>query len=344
MRLQNIYAALVMGQLVLGSASAFPEYPPLSDWEDFDTVVAESYGSLTNDAAVYPPTWFRFSFHTGFYLFDDSGDFASATNIWSSQPILGVPAWWVSVIETQAAERVWISIGVGDAGFRTNAVTEGFDPGDWVRDGYGAPPAHLAGLALDEWYAFRDRSRLILVMTFVASNDWPALQEAFAAAATNTPVTETPPPLAPADTNRLAFAGIEPGVSNAVIRLWLYSPERLLADLFCRDRLNAPSLWTLRGTLATTAPFDPWDCEMTGDTGFYHAARADVDTDGDGIPDGRETLAHGTDPEVADSDGDGISDFDEIYRDNTDPWNPDAEPPEVQIEAPAAGSREVVLP
>jgi len=50
-----------------------------------------------------------------------------------------------------------------------------------------------------------------------------------------------------------------------------------------------------------------------------------VDSDGDGIEDGEETLNTGTDPANPDSDGDGISDGAELNVTNTDPLNPDSD-------------------
>lgn len=67
--------------------------------------------------------------------------------------------------------------------------------------------------------------------------------------------------------------------------------------------------WTLE-TTSTVAPGMPagFDLMMPGSTRFYFAADAGVDSDGDGIPDAREKLLHGTDPLNPDTDDDGLPD------------------------------------
>ncbi len=297
----------------------------LASWDDFDAAVADGYAALTNSVGIYPPACFHFGAHAGFYTFDDAGELASVTNLFHPCAILGlVPAWQVSIIETQGAERVWITLGADGLGVRTNAVPAAFAPDAWVRDGYGQPPAHLTGPPLTLWYAVRDRSRVCLGMSLIASNDWPMLQAALAVAATNRTVDPlTRPPTAPADTNRLAFAGIEPANS----RLWLYTPLSEQVDLFSRTSLPpGAGPWTLLGTLDATAPFDAWEAAPTvAPSGFFHAARTVVDTDGDGLPDGREMLVFETDPSLTDSDDDGLEDRQELYLFASNPRDPDTD-------------------
>lgn len=52
---------------------------------------------------------------------------------------------------------------------------------------------------------------------------------------------------------------------------------------------------------------------------IYVVGRQDIDSDGDGLSDGRERLVHGTDPLLADTDGDGLTDVDEIHVHGTEP-------------------------
>lgn len=49
------------------------------------------------------------------------------------------------------------------------------------------------------------------------------------------------------------------------------------------------------------------------------------DTDGDGLIDGEEADGHGSSPTVTDSDGDGLTDGDEVRVWNTNPTNPDTD-------------------
>ncbi|MFA5629781.1 MAG: thrombospondin type 3 repeat-containing protein [Dehalococcoidales bacterium] len=71
--------------------------------------------------------------------------------------------------------------------------------------------------------------------------------------------------------------------------------------------------------------------DLSGTQGFFLAGDAEMDSDGDGIPDAREIYIHGTNRYLADSDGDGISDYDEIYLYRTDPLNNDVTMPAIVL-------------
>ncbi len=57
---------------------------------------------------------------------------------------------------------------------------------------------------------------------------------------------------------------------------------------------------------------------------MYAAGNADIDTDGDGIPDAREKYLYKTNPDLADTDGDGVNDGDEIAN-GTNPLQADSD-------------------
>lgn len=79
------------------------------------------------------------------------------------------------------------------------------------------------------------------------------------------------------------------------------------------------SNWNYRGTVNAICPFTESSLYSPFSTYFLIAARGDIDTDGDGIPDGMEKLQFHTNPNLWDSSGDGLSDWMKIYRYGLDP-------------------------
>lgn len=113
-------------------------------------------------------------------------------------------------------------------------------------------------------------------------------------------------------------------------------------DIFVQDAESGRILDTAGGWALAAADIElqgmeivDWTDGALGDAPgrYYMVARADVDTDGDGLPDARETYIHGTDPGNADTDGDGIPDGVEVAQ-STDPTVPD----EVLQAGPAGNS------
>lgn len=86
--------------------------------------------------------------------------------------------------------------------------------------------------------------------------------------------------------------------------------------LVAATNVSSPSQTTITWTDAGSAQRDKINLVFSR---MYLAARGDVDSDGDGIPDARETYVTGTSPTSADTDGDGLSDFAELYVYSTDP-------------------------
>ena len=305
--------------LALSVSAVFARTPRLlTSWDDLDAAVSETYDGLTNGACIYLPGPWSFGLAAGYRTFPPGSEISDATNLFTFSPRMGIPVWTVRAFETQAEARVWLYRGTDGSAFRTNPVPAAFDPRAWVRDAYGDPPAWLSPSGLDGWYADRDRSRMWLELTLIASNDWPLLQEARENAATNTPMPENPPPTLPTDTNRLAFAGIENTSGNSM-RLWMYTPVNPVpVDIFtCAALTGGP--WALAGSVEAGSAFEAWETPPKDGTAFFHAARGDTDSDGDGIADGRERLVFGTDPLACDSDGEGLSDREELYRYGTNP-------------------------
>ena len=68
---------------------------------------------------------------------------------------------------------------------------------------------------------------------------------------------------------------------------------------------------------------------------FYITGNADLDTDGDGLADGRETYVYGSKPDDQDSDDDGLDDDVEVGASPpTDPSNSDRQAPVISIVSP----------
>ena len=322
--MKETQVATVMCIVCLATASAFawPTPPSLATWDELDSLVADKYASLTNGAVIFPP-FFSFSLSAGFFSFAPEDEIAEVTNLFTAGNILGVPVWKLRITETQTMEQVWMYYGETRVeAIRTNAVTAGYNPVQWVEETYGTPPGWLSGDKLDQWYRERYRTRVSLQLTLIASNDWPLYMEAVRAAATNNPASQSSPPILPTDTNRLSFAGVEM-CGAQLLRLWLFSPSGLPSvDLFGSNVLPPVSnRWSFLGSAPAGYPFSTWDEPMNGVRGFYCAARNDLDSDGDGISDGREILVFLTRSDKADSDEDGLSDLEEVYRRET---NPDA--------------------
>lgn len=77
--------------------------------------------------------------------------------------------------------------------------------------------------------------------------------------------------------------------------------------------------WTLVTTTSPQSGLFHVQTLTTSSNCFYRAGNADIDTDGDGIPDDREQLLYGTEPLKWDTDGDGLSDYDELFTYFTNP-------------------------
>ena len=314
---------LLAGFLPPVPSNADPFRPEnLVSMRNLDGVVAEKYAGLTNWAFIYPPRttigtnvcFSQISLGCGWYTFSPEGDIAGATNRFQPTLYFGVPVWRFEAVETSDVSRAWLYLAPDGTAFGTNGVPASFDPRQWVRDVYRpGPPSCLSGAGTDAWYADRDRSRFGFVFTLVASNDWPLLRAAIASSATNDPPAGYPPLVLPEDTNRLSFAAVR-SVSNE-LSLSVYTPVGgLPVDLLTRPALEpATNPWLIRSTFTPSAPFDAWSGSYLGGAAFFMAARADIDGDGDGIADCRETYVLGTDPHKWDSAGLAIGDFARMY-------------------------------
>ncbi len=309
---RGLCAAKCLGRLSLALPAGAGTH--LADWDDFDALVASEYDALSVSAPCYPPAGIRFGISYPPVSFD-SAAFAALTNATPPRTLAGVPAWSLRIVETQGASRVWIAYADG-LPVRTNDVPY-YDPEAWSRTAYGDPPGWLTGAELERWYRERARDRIELGLTLIPAERFYEYLENLRAAAANGPAVPSGP-VAPADTNRVAFARVAPSPSGT-FDFDLYTPGDLPVDVFSKTNLLAGHLWNYAGTVQAVAPFTPSAVAAPHATLFLHAARGDLDSDGDGIPDGMETLHFGTNPLLWDSSGDGLSDWMKIHRYGLDP-------------------------
>lgn len=309
---RGLCAARCLGWLSLALPAGAETY--LADWDDFDTFVASEYGALSVSAPCYPPAEIQFGISHPPVSFD-SAAFPALTNATPPRTLAGVPAWSLRIVETQDAFRVWIAYADG-LPVRTNDVPT-YDPEAWSRTAYGDPPGWLTGENLARWYRERARDRIEIGLTLIPVERFDEYLDNLRAAATNGPAVPSGP-VAPADANSVAFARVAPS-SSGTFNFDLYTPADLPVDLFSKTNLLVGPLWNYAGTVQAVAPFTPSAVATPHATLFLHAARGDIDSDGDGIPDGMEMLHFGTNPILWDSSGDGLSDWKKIYRYGLDP-------------------------
>ncbi len=281
----------------------------LASWEEFYAYVESQYDELTGSACLYPPSEARFTLSSPPLAFDSTA-FAELTNSVAPRTLAGVPSWTMRVVETQVVTRVWVA-HVEGLPVRTNAVPA-YDPESWSRSAYGTPPHWLDGEELASWYRERARERIEVSLTLIPDERFDEYLSNLQASATNGPPIPTAP-VAPADSNRVAFARVAP-VPPGTFGFDLYTPDDLPVDIFTKTNLLEGPLWDYAGTVLAAAPFTPAAVPTADGAFFLHAARGDIDNDGDGIPDGLEILHFGTNPALRDTCGDGLSDWEEIYR------------------------------
>jgi len=119
----------------------------------------------------------------------------------------------------------------------------------------------------------------------------------------------------------VSIQGPNHGLTNIVVSVHLPDGFTNRVDIFAiTNLLSFP--WTLVASEISTEGTNTvyWEYDLSGDENpvFFTAGNADIDSDGDGLPDAHEKFLYGTDPHNWDTDGDGISDGQEIL-DGTDP-------------------------
>jgi hypothetical protein len=280
--------------------------PPLANVAALENLVAQNREDLISSAPMYPPGFSRFGYSCGTFSFEESG-FTAMTGFAPPQTSFGVDVWMVRVAETNNM-LVYSSGGVE---FHSTTVPH-YDKLAWSRTAYGEPPQWLSGDKLTKWYKERARERLELLLTLIPEDSLAEYNaNRIAAAQANASPPYDGAPRVPSDTNRVAFAKVD--VKNGALSFVLYSPVDAPIDVFSKTELK-PGLWDYRGYAFASPQFGEGSVVAATPALFLHASRGDIDTDGDGIPDGVEKLSLGTSPYLWDSSGDLISDWFRLYN------------------------------
>ena len=320
----------------IGMAYACRGQTILSDWMSFDDWVSSNRHCSHFAAPLYPPGMTQVGEYLGIVVFDESG--LPVLSELPCESILSIDARRIRLVETMDEPRRWLVLDATNAVVREISPPPSYATESWVQTGFGQPPTWLSGDAISSWWTDRDPSRIVPSALLVNESAWTNYVAALGACIHGTAnVLPHETIVLPSDTNRIAFAAFSMG-SGPEPTGWLYSPwpERDTA-VFRKDFLD-DLRWTPVVGFVPGDALAPWTDEADGDTptpepplrstapaatGFYAAAEVQTDSDGDGIPDGMELLAHGSSPYLADSDGDGLSDALEIMRYGTDPGNAD---------------------
>jgi hypothetical protein len=317
--------------------------PNLTVWSDLGSAVVTSYAGLANAAVLYPPGPYNFSVDQGYFTFTDGSEVAALTNVCTCSTQFGVMEWQMVVVETQLTSRVWLyEPSLGAPAFYTNQNAAAYDPIQWILNAYRlqSPPGYLTGSDLDQWYAWRDRSRFELILTFVNQNDWPTLQAAMQAATTNNYAPASPPTL-PGDTNNMSISNVQ-APSPGALNIWVYTPSARPVAILMSTNLMVANGWTVLGSFNSKPPFNQWNVFGGTPDAFYRAGYTDVDSNGDGLPDLLKIYVFGINTDIADTNS--ISDYDEIYIYGVNPSSLNTPPPIVSILTPAAGNWTAVQP
>jgi hypothetical protein len=304
--------------LLLLTPRARSQTAVLESWDGFDALIEETVAGRPD--LFYPPCDWAFTHETGLRTFIPA-NCPALTNTPPDHTAGGVPVWKARTAEAGG----WFVTDSGGVPVHSNAVPA-YDAEAWTRSKYGPPPRWTAADpdALAEWYFLRRRDRVAMSVSLAPAERWAEYVAARLAAAAGAPPPGEPAPVPPADTNRVAFARVA-APQASLLPFDVYAPAAFPVDLFTKADLAAEPLWTYAGRVSASAPFTPASLPAPGPRLFLNLARGDADSDGDGIPDGVEALAFGSNPHLADTSGGGLSDWLKIYQLALDPLTRDSD-------------------
>ena len=287
-----------------------PNVPTVTDQQALVDSLMSTYTNLA-DQSVYLPTSNSYERSLGVIAFDEAAFDDWVTNGWFTLEESGFDFYPVTLTETGDTVRAFTIDDGNGLVLYGPATPSGYDPQEWSEEVYGDPPGWLDATELVIWYADRDpnRQRITARMLPLAQRAaWlDHLSNTYATASSGSNVVFN----LPVDTNLLAFAATTD--SAGTWQPWFYIPGSVLwVDVFGSADLLWP--WTLVGSFAPQYTLQSIAAGTSFTNFYFLGSDGSIDSDGDGLSDGREILIFGTDPAASDSDLDGLTDGDEILN------------------------------
>ena len=249
----------------------------------------------------------------------------------------GYPIYRVSVFEDRWSRQTVFLNSYGMEVYRLDPEKD-YDPYAWQTAYFQLE----SGEVLDDWSRWLyDPAKIAAEFTLIPQvflSDYLADQRAQTAlAASIAPVVMTMS--FPATVTNLMLA-IE-STTNATVELEIRWPVNSFTnelEIFATTDL-AGHIWQVVCTDIDTSSSTNFLWEDWASTNmpvrFYIASKADVDTDGDGLADGREIYLYNSQTNAIDTDADGFSDYEEVTASiPTDPADDDIFGPGVSIASP----------
>lgn len=302
MRKIVIVLTVIMGVLS-GEASG------LSSWSAYDASIEALYAERQSECVHLPPGAGVYELSVDAVPFVASA-FPEITRAATAEAIMGVSAWRVCVYETNTPSRVFVT-EVNGVRVHTKAVAS-YDAQTWSKAVYGNPPSWMTGAELTAWYSDRRRDRMRFRMTLVPTESYSTYLQNLATASSGSG-TGSGLPSKPANPNNIAFAQLSPNVQSSGLGFQMYVPKDMTVNIFGKKKLDDLE-WKFLGSIEASSMFTPASFGVSGESYFLRAERGDVDSDGDGIPDGLEIYHFHTNPYKWDSGNSGVSDGAKIYQ------------------------------
>ena len=193
--------------------------------------------------------------------------------------------------------------------------TNNWDVTSWIQSAYGEVPYWENATT---WRALRDPSRLQYSMTLIPAEQY----EAWVSLVTPTSVAYVVNNTVPEEYTNNLYIVTRPG-QTPPFQLYM-PPGKTNTDIFSTVELISTA-WTLKSTLYNPGPYAQLFIDESLQQGYLKAADADIDSDGDGLSNARESLLYHTSPNNSDTDGDGIPDGVEILTYGLNALNSDTD-------------------